>query len=322
MRRQARRRPATVGKSAERSRGSGPQDLLGLYLREIGRHPLLTAEEEVELGRLIEQGAKAQARLDQEDLDAKEKTDLEAQVQAGRDARCRFIESNVRLVVSIARHYAAPGLPLLDLIHEGTLGLIRAVEKFDHRRSFKFSTYATWWIRQAIGRAVADKGRLIRIPVHQLERVNKVRKAQAELRNEGREPPIEKIAELAGVAPEKARDALCAPPEPLSLNQPVGEDGLELGELIDDQIMQPEAAAGELAGDEVRAVLQDLPEAERDVLALRFGLWGESPASLTDIGNRFNISRKQVRQIELSALSKLRSPSVAGRLSRGRAPRY
>ena len=292
-----------------RSGRSEPEDLLGRYLREIGGRALLTQDEEVELGRLIERGAAAEAALEKEGVGAEERLELERQVQAGQEARRTFIESNLRLVVSIAKRYSAPGLSLLDLIQEGTLGLIHAVEKFDYRRKLKFSTYATWWIRQAVNRAIADKARLIRIPVHQLERLNKVRKAQAELLNEGREARTEEIAEIADVAPDNVRDALRFLPEPLSLDERMGDDGLELGELIEHQSVEPHTAERELADQRAWALLEDLSDPERDVLALRFGLFGGEPATLADIGNRFNISRQRVRQIELTALSKLRSPS-------------
>src|ERR687894_1590831 len=211
------------------------EDLVRQYLREIGQYPLLTDVQEVELAQAIEEGEKAVERLSKaKKVSPKQKAQLQAKVRTGRAAKRRFIRSNLRLVVSIAKKYSAAGLPLLDLIQEGNLGLMRAVEKFDWQRGFKFSTYATWWIRQAITRAIADKARTIRIPVHMVETLYRVRKVQSELLEKlGREPTIEEIAEQSDLTPEKVREAFRVLPEPVSLHEPVGDEDAELGDFIE-----------------------------------------------------------------------------------------
>src|ERR671919_886086 len=212
------------------------EDLVRQYLREIGQYPLLTDIQEVELAKAIEDGEKAFERLEKSRrLSDKQRRAIELEIRKGRAAKRRFIQSNLRLVVSIAKKYSAAGLPLLDLIQEGNLGLMRAVEKFDYQRGFKFSTYATWWIRQAITRAIADKARTIRIPVHMVESLYRIRRVQSEfLEANGREPTADEIAEASGLPEGRVREALRVAPDPVSLHEPVGEEGEELGSFIED----------------------------------------------------------------------------------------
>jgi RNA polymerase primary sigma factor len=243
---------------------------------------------------------------------------VEQDLDAGRAARRRFIQSNLRLVVSIARRYQGMGLPLLDLIQEGNLGLMRAVEKFDWRKGFKFSTYATWWIRQAITRAIADTARTIRIPVHMVEAVQKVRKIQEELLDKlGREPLIEEIAKEAGFPPDKVQEIFRIMPEPVSLETPVGEDEeTELLHFIEDATAEApaETALASMLQEDLRSVLDTLSERERRVLELRFGLADGRPRTLEEIGKEFNLTRERIRQIEAKALAKLRHPSAPAKL--------
>jgi RNA polymerase primary sigma factor len=258
-------------------------DPLQLFLKEIGKARLLTAQQEVALARRIERG----------DLDAKQK----------------MIESNLRLVVSIAKNYRNQGLPFLDLIQEGTLGLVRAVEKFDYRKGFKFSTYATWWIRQAIARALADKGRTIRIPAHVVEKLNKIVRAERKMVTElGREPTAEEIGELTGIATEVVESIKCYAQAPVSLEKPVGdEEESELGQFIaDEQAESPyERVAEILTHDALRDALAKLSYRERRVLELRYGVGGEQPRTLDEVGRTFKVTRERIRQIESQSLKKL-----------------
>ncbi len=294
------------------------EDLVRQYLREIGQYPLLTDIQEVELAKAIEDGEKAQEKLDglKRPTD-KQRRDLEYTARHGRAAKRRFIQSNLRLVVSIAKKYSAAGLPLLDLIQEGNLGLMRAVEKFDYQRGFKFSTYATWWIRQAITRAIADKARTIRIPVHMVETLYRVRKVQSELLEKlGREPTIDEIAHGSDLTPEKVREAFRVLPEPVSLHEPVGDEDAELGDFIEDEDVEGpfQAAAVALRQEDLWEMLDSLSERERKVLALRFGLVTGEPRTLEEVGKEFSLTRERIRQIEAKALSKLRHPSTPGKL--------
>ncbi|MCA1839096.1 MAG: sigma-70 family RNA polymerase sigma factor [Actinobacteria bacterium] len=299
------------------------EDLVRQYLREIGQYPLLTDVDEVELAKAYEAGQAATAQLAnvpttaKKKLTPKKKADLQKVEQQGLAAKRRFIQSNLRLVVSIAKKYSAAGLPLLDLIQEGNLGLMRAVEKFDYRRGFKFSTYATWWIRQAITRAIADKARTIRIPVHMVETLYRVRKVQSELLESlGREATIDEIAAAAEMTPDKVREAFRVLPEPVSIHEPVGDEDAELGDFIqDDDSQSPfEAAALKLRQEDMWSMLGALSDREKKVLALRFGLVTGEPRTLEEVGREFALTRERIRQIEAKALSKLRHPSSPGKL--------
>ncbi len=267
-------------------------DSLQLFLKDIGKVRLLTAQEEVELAKRIERG----------DLDAKQK----------------MVESNLRLVVSIAKNYRNQGLPFLDLIQEGTLGLVRAAEKFDYRKGFKFSTYATWWIRQAIARALADKARTIRIPVHVVEKLNKIGRAERKLVTElGREPTADEIAAVTGIEPEEVDQIKRSAQAPVSLEKPVGdEEESEFGQFIADERAESpyERAAEILTKEALREALENLSYRERRVLELRYGLGGEHPRTLDEVGRTFNVTRERIRQIENQSLKKLQSLAEAQKL--------
>jgi RNA polymerase primary sigma factor len=267
-------------------------DSLQLFLKDIGKVRLLTAQEEVDLAKRIERG----------DLDAKQK----------------MVESNLRLVVSIAKNYRNQGLPFLDLIQEGTLGLVRAAEKFDYRKGFKFSTYATWWIRQAIARALADKARTIRIPVHVVEKLNKIGRAERKLVTElGREPTAQEIADVTGIDPEEVDSIKRSAQAPVSLEKPVGdEEESEFGQFIADERAESpyERAAEILTKEALREALENLSYRERRVLELRYGLGGEHPRTLDEVGRTFNVTRERIRQIENQSLKKLQSLAEAQKL--------
>jgi RNA polymerase primary sigma factor len=267
-------------------------DSLQLFLKDIGKVRLLTAQEEVELAKRIERG----------DLDAKQK----------------MVESNLRLVVSIAKNYRNQGLPFLDLIQEGTLGLVRAAEKFDYRKGFKFSTYATWWIRQAIARALADKARTIRIPVHVVEKLNKIGRAERKLVTElGREPTPEEIAAVTGIDPEEVDSIKRSAQAPVSLEKPVGdEEESEFGQFIADEKAESpfDRAADLLTKEALKEALENLSYRERRVLELRYGLGGEHPRTLDEVGRTFNVTRERIRQIENQSLKKLQQLGEAQKL--------
>jgi RNA polymerase sigma factor (sigma-70 family) len=291
-------------------------DLTRKYLAELGDYPLLTAADEADLARAIAAGRVAGARLATEGhLPRREKTKLEAAVRAADEARQRFIQSNLRLVVSIAKRYQAPGMGLLDLIQEGNLGLMRAVEKFDHRKGFKFSTYATWWIRQAIGRGIADKGRTIRLPSHLMDTLATLSRVSAGmLKSLGREPTVKELSDETGIPLDKVEAALQAAPDLVSLSLAVGEDGdHELADLVADQALETpfDAAASSIERSDVRALLQHLDERERQVIDMRFGLTTDQPLTLDEVGRQFNLTRERIRQIEAKALTKLRHPCSA-----------
>ncbi|MGH9224619.1 MAG: sigma-70 family RNA polymerase sigma factor [Acidimicrobiales bacterium] len=294
---------------ASGSRGEAVDQALRRYLQEIGSHDLLTAAEESVLAQAIVDGRNAEATIGTGLGD----DDDHVRAEAGRRARQRFIQSNLRLVVSIAKRYQATGLPLIDLVQEGNLGLMRAVEKFDHRKGFKFSTYATWWIRQAVTRAIADKGRTIRVPVHMVETVSQVQRASIHLaRGLGREATVAEIAIETGLARGKVAEALRVGPDPVSLFAEVGDDDAELVEFLADPTAEApaDAAVAALELRELREVLTTLSQREQRVLELRFGLNGERPQTLDEVGREFHVTRERARQIEAKALSKLRHPST------------
>ncbi len=293
----------------------GPDDLVGRYLTEIGQYPLLTAAEEIDLAQKIEAGLVAEHQLELDDLTPTARAMLRRDVREAAKAKQRFIQSNLRLVVSIAKRYQSTGLPLLDLIQEGNLGLIRAVEKFDHRKGFKFSTYATWWIRQAIGRGVADKGRTIRLPSHVVDTLTMLSKASGTLLKElGREPTAAELSELTGMTVDKVETALSATADVISLSAGVGDDATEFGDLLPDEKAEApfDVAAASLEKIAIRNLLHTLSDREREVLELRFGLVGERPLTLDEVGRHFKLTRERIRQIEAKALTKLRHPCSPG----------
>ncbi|WP_353942429.1 RNA polymerase sigma factor [Streptomyces sp. HUAS MG91] len=299
---------------------SGPSsDLFRQYLREIGRIPLLTAAEEVDLARRVEAGLFAEEKLTKApDLGSRLTLDLDRLVVMGRMAKRRLIEANLRLVVSVAKRYVGRGLTMLDLVQEGNLGLIRAVEKFDYARGYKFSTYATWWIRQAMSRALADQARTIRVPVHVVELINRVVRVQRRMLQErGYEPTPEEVAAHLDLAPERVSEVLRLAQEPVSLHAPVGEeDDVALGDLIEDgDATSPvESAAFLLLREHLEAVLSTLGERERKVVQLRYGLADGRPRTLEEIGRIFGVTRERIRQIESKTLNKLRDHAFADQL--------
>ncbi len=284
--------------------GLSLDDPVRMYLKEIGRVPLLSMEQEKSLAMRIEAG----------ELEvSKNGTADSAIVADGDEAKRQLTEANLRLVVSIAKKYVGRGMLFLDLIQEGNLGLIRAVEKFDYRKGYKFSTYATWWIRQAITRALADQARTIRIPVHMVETINRLIKISRQLLQElGREPSVEEIAEAMALTPEKVREVMKISQEPISLETPIGEEeDSHLGDFIEDQeaVAPAEAASVMLLKEKMQDVLQNLTERERKVLVLRFGLEDGHQRTLEEVGQEFGVTRERIRQIEAKALRKLRHPS-------------
>ncbi len=294
-------------------RGRLTTDLVSQYLTAIGEYDLLTAEQEVELAQRIETGEEAGVRLGRGEFkDKREELELRRKERQGREAKDAFLTANLRLVVANARRYAnTSGIDFLDLIQEGNLGLIRAVEKFDWRKGFKFSTYATWWIRQAITRAIADKSRTVRIPVHLHDTLAAVRAAQASLKAElGRDPRPEEIAEEAGVTVDKVELALGVA-DTVSLEQPVGEDGAQLGDFIEDaDAADPVQLTEEMdVADSLRRSIERLPLREGRILALRYGFYDGVPRTLEEIGEEFNLTRERIRQLEKLALCRLRHPS-------------
>ncbi|MEU6703136.1 RNA polymerase sigma factor [Streptomyces wuyuanensis] len=300
--------------------GASPSsDLFRQYLREIGRIPLLSAAEEVELARRVEAGLFAEEKLGgTPDPDSQLALDLDKLVVMGRMAKRRLIEANLRLVVSVAKRYVGRGLTMLDLVQEGNLGLIRAVEKFDYARGYKFSTYATWWIRQAMSRALADQARTIRVPVHVVELINRVVRVQRRMLQErGYEPSAEEVAAQLDLAPERVGEVLRLAQEPVSLHAPVGEeDDVALGDLIEDgDAASPvESAAFLLLREHLEAVLSTLGERERKVVQLRYGLADGRPRTLEEIGRIFGVTRERIRQIESKTLGKLRDHAYADQL--------
>ena len=298
-------------------------DPVRMYLKEIGKVPLLTAAEEIDLAMKIEAGVAATEELEkaEEDgieLERREKRRLSRIEQVGLDAKQQLIEANLRLVVSIAKRYVGRGMLFLDLIQEGNLGLIRAVEKFDYTKGFKFSTYATWWIRQAITRAIADQARTIRIPVHMVETINKLVRIQRQLLQElGREPTPEEIGEEMGLTAERVREIQKISQEPVSLETPIGEEeDSQLGDFIEDDaaVVPPDAASFSMLQEQLAKVLEGLAERERKVISLRFGLEDGHPRTLEEVGREFGVTRERIRQIESKTLAKLRHPSRSSKL--------
>lgn len=310
--------------------GVSVEDPVRMYLKEIGKVPLLSADEEIELAQNMEDGAVAtekinvlKGRLDgaseEEKAEIKQEIKtLQRDVDKGADAKKRLAEANLRLVVSIAKRYVGRGMLFLDLIQEGNLGLIKAVEKFDYKKGYKFSTYATWWIRQAITRAIADQARTIRIPVHMVETINKLIRVSRQLLQElGREPSPEEIAKEMNMPVERVREILKISQEPVSLETPIGEEeDSHLGDFIkDDNVPVPaDAAAFTLLKEQLEEVLGTLTEREQKVLTLRFGLEDGRARTLEEVGKEFNVTRERIRQIEAKALRKLRHPSRSRKL--------
>ena len=310
--------PVTTEVSAERESESF-SEALPLYLQEIGRVPLLTGAAEVELAMAIEAGTEAATKLKDGTRHSPEELELLADlIERGNVARRRLVESNLRLVVSVARRYMNRGIPLGDLIQDGNIGLMRAVEKFDYRRGFKFSTYATWWIRQAVSRALADHSRTIRVPVHMVETINKYVRMSASLQQElGREPTVDEVAKAMEVPPERVREIIRILPQPISLESTVGDeqDAVLADFVIDESLpdMDDIAAKIFLKG-QVEDVLATLTPRERRVVELRFGLESDKLYTLSEIGAELGVTRERIRQIETKALRKLRHPSRSRRL--------
>ncbi|SEH01996.1 RNA polymerase primary sigma factor [Nonomuraea solani] len=291
----------------------GP-DSVKAYLKEIGRVPLLNAEQEIELAKRIEAGLFARERLDNEPgLPPELRADLEWVADDGLRAKRRMLEANLRLVVSIAKRYTGRGMLFLDLIQEGNLGLIRTIEKFDYRLGYKFSTYATWWIKQAITRAMADQARTIRIPVHMVELINKVARAQRRLQSDlGREPTPEEIAKESELEVGRVIEVQGYGREPISLHTPLGEEGdSEFGDLIEDTeaVSPADAVSFTLLQQQLRALLDQLSEREAGVISMRYGLQDGKPMTLDEIGRIYGVTRERIRQIEAKTMSKLRHPS-------------
>ena len=290
-------------------------DSVRMYLKEIGRVPLLSASQEIDLAMKIEQGVAATEELERAneegiELDRRTRRRLLHEEQAGLDAKDHLVEANLRLVVSIARRYIGRGMTLLDLIQEGNLGLIRAAEKFDHAKGFKFSTYATWWIRQAITRAIADQSRTIRLPVHMVESLNKLNRAQRELLHElGREPTPVELAERTDLSVERITEIRKYSVDPVSLETPIGDDGdSELGDFVEDAsaVNAFDAASSNLLRTQLDTILSELTDREAEVIRLRFGLEDGQPRTLEEIGRKLGVTRERIRQIESKALAKLR----------------
>jgi RNA polymerase primary sigma factor len=332
--------PSAAARRRARLRSTSPKDALRaggetqtgasadpvrMYLKEIGRVSLLTAQEEVDLAKRIEAGSFAEERLAElnaageiASLDPGERRRLKRVADDGADAKAALTQANLRLVVSIARRYVGRGMLILDLIQEGNLGLMRAVEKFDYTKGFKFSTYATWWIRQAITRAIADQARTIRIPVHMVESINRVMRVQRQMTQElEREPTVDELAEKVGLPPEKVREIQRISQDPLSLDSPVGEeDDSNLGDFIEDQQADApaEVAARTMLAEAVEEALGQLNDREKEVVRLRFGLVDGQARTLEEVGREFGVTRERIRQIESKTLAKLRHPQRSQKL--------
>ena len=318
----SRRRRRRVRRTATRGEG-GTSDGVRMYLREIGQVDLLTGEDERRLAQLIERGQLAAARIDEAATDGPPLNDVETRqllriVRHGERAKSELTQANLRLVVSIAKRYSGRGMQLLDLIQEGNLGLMRAVDKFDHAKGFKFSTYATWWIRQAITRSIADQARTIRIPVHMVEHMNRVIRAKRQLHQElEREPTIDEIAVRVQLDDDRVRELLRLSLDPLSLDSPIGEeDESNLADFIQDSSTDgpADAATRMMLTQAVGAVLNELSPREQEIVRLRFGLDGGQAKTLEEVGKEFGVTRERIRQIEAKTLAKLRHPQRSQRL--------
>jgi RNA polymerase primary sigma factor len=293
-------------------------DTIGLYLKEVSRVPLLTAEEEVDLAQRIERGRMAREELARGNVNARRRHELRRLIEDGWAAREHLITANSRLVISVAKKYMGRGVPFLDLIQEGNIGLIRATKKFDYRRGHKFSTYATWWIRQAVTRAIADQGRTIRVPVHMGDQINKLLRVQHQLTQRlGREPSVDELAEALNVPPKKVENMIQVARRPLSLETPTDEeDDSVLGDFIEDDEAPPpdETATYNLLREHLEEVLNTLPPREVRILQLRYGLLDGQAYTLEEVGRKMGVTRERVRQIEAQALSRLRHPSIRRKL--------
>jgi RNA polymerase primary sigma factor len=293
-------------------------DTIGLYLKEVGRVPLLTAEEEVQLAKRIEQGRLAREELARGNISIRRRGELQMHIEDGWLAREHLITANSRLVISVAKKYMGRGVPFLDLIQEGNIGLIRAAKKFDYRRGHKFSTYATWWIRQAVTRAIADQGRTIRVPVHMGDQINKLLRVQHQLTQRlGRDPSVDELAEALEVTPQKVENMIQVARRPLSLETPTDdEEDSVLGDFIqDEEVPAPdETATYNLLREHLDVVLNGLPPREVRILQLRYGLLDGQAYTLEEVGRKMGVTRERVRQIEAQALSRLRHPAIRRRL--------
>ncbi len=293
-------------------------DTIGLYLKEVSRVPLLTAQEEVELAQRIESGRMAREELARGNVNARRRIELRLLIEDGWDAREHLITANSRLVISVAKKYMGRGVPFLDLIQEGNIGLIRATKKFEYRRGHKFSTYATWWIRQAVTRAIADQGRTIRVPVHMGDQINKLLRIQHQLTQRlGREPTVDELAETLEVPPKKIENMIQVARRPLSLETPTDdEEDSMLGDFIEDDEAPPpdDSATYNLLKEHLVSVLDSLPPREVRILQLRYGLLDGQSYTLEEVGRKMGVTRERVRQIEAQALSRLRHPSIKRRL--------
>ncbi|MGQ9833996.1 MAG: sigma-70 family RNA polymerase sigma factor [Candidatus Villigracilaceae bacterium] len=293
-------------------------DTIGLYLKEVSRVPLLTAEEEVELAQRIERGRISREELARGNVSPRRRAELRKLIEDGWAAREHLITANSRLVISVAKKYMGRGVPFLDLIQEGNIGLIRATKKFDYRRGHKFSTYATWWIRQAVTRAIADQGRTIRVPVHMGDQINKLLRVQHQLTQRlGREPTVEEVAEALEVPPKKVENMIQVARRPLSLETPTDdEEDSVLGDFIEDNEAPPpdETATYNLLREHLGEVLNGLPPREVRILQLRYGLLDGQAYTLEEVGRKMGVTRERVRQIEAQALSRLRQPAIRRKL--------
>ena len=314
-----RRRRGRLGRAGERGVDTGgTSDTVRMYLKEIGRVELLSAHDERQLAQAIDEGNIAAAELDRPDLDPIEQRRLMRSVTAGQRAKSELIQANLRLVVSIAKRYTLRGMQFLDLIQEGNLGLMRAVDKFDYTKGFKFSTYATWWIRQAITRSIADQARTIRIPVHMVESMNRVLRTQRQMHQQlEREPTLDELTERVGLPPDRVREILRISQDPLSLDSPLGEeDDSSLADFIEDLSVDAPAdvATKTMLVEAVEQALGELSEREQEIVRMRFGLDDGQAKTLEDVGREFGVTRERIRQIEAKTLAKLRHPMRSQKL--------